>query len=159
MDYTKRKEYEIGKLIEQGVLKENSRMGNHIYVYKFNSDEIILKLNDNLEVILENKPLFMNLDNFDLETIPIELRPNKEELRRPTSIQEYYVLNDGNYGHVFTCKGKYLSSHKGWYNEFFSLNGLHRKLKFRRLYVPVGEFQEDGVAYYVRLTDGFEYRK
>lgn len=159
MDYTRQNQEVITQLITEGVLKENSRLGHHLHVYKYNSNEITLKLNDKLEVILESHPLFMPLDRFDLEAIPTEIRPTKEQLKwRPASIQEYYVLNDGDYGHVFTCDGNYHSSHGGWYNDFFSFYGLHRRLKFRTVFVPIGQFNLDGVKYYVRLTDGMEYR-
>lgn len=159
IDYTKRQEVQLNKLIKEGVIREHNMVGHHLQVYQYKKDGLDIKLNDNLEVVSEKKPFFTSLDNFDFNSIPEEIRPEKQKIKQPTTIQEYYIINDDKNAHVFTCDGKYLFSQKGWHNEFFSFYGLHRKLKYRRQFIPIGEFDDQGQKIYVRLTDGFVYKK
>ncbi|MFZ1677128.1 MAG: hypothetical protein WBP41_10795 [Saprospiraceae bacterium] len=116
--------------------------------------------NEKFELLQENPVVFFETSHFDWNSVPDSIRPMLTKVNRPTSYQEYCVFNDEKYGHVFTADGKYISSHKGRYDENVSFVGLARdKKRFGKRFIPVGKFIEDHTDYYVRLTDGFEYRK
>ncbi len=130
------------------------------YSFELYEKEYRCIFNEKMELLLEKPFIFLPIEQYEWMAIDEELRPdNKEQLRRPLLFQPFYVLSHKGYGHIFTADGTYISSHKGNYNENISLMGLPRSEQYRFYFVPIGMFVDNGTEYYVRLTDGFEYRE
>lgn len=133
--------------------------GSHEYTFELYDSGYRCIFNENMELILENPYIFLPISTYDLSSIEEDIRPEPQELKRPLLFQEYYVLSDGEYGHIFTATGKYISSHRGQYDENTALLGLPREEQYKYVFVPIGKFSDNGIEYYVRLKDGFEYRE
>jgi hypothetical protein len=134
-------------------------IGRHGYTFELREKGYSCKFNEKLELLLEKPFVFIKKSDFEWEKVPEDIRPPLEKVKRPLVYQEYYVMSANGYGHVFTAEGKYISSHKGKYDENVSLNGLPKLRKYQNEFTPIGKFTEAGIDYYVRLSDGFEYRE
>ena len=133
--------------------------GNQKYMFELKEKGYRFLFNNNLELVLEQPVLYFQNEYFDWAAVSDSIRPIMSEIIRPKLYQQYYVLSDDEYGHVFTADGKYISSHKGTYDYNVSFEGLPRQNKYHSEFVPVGKFVEKGKEYYVRLSDGFEYKR
>lgn len=115
--------------------------------------------NENFELLHEKPVVFFETSYYNWNVVPDSIRPLPNKIRRPLIYQEYIGFNDGTHGHIFSAEGKYISSHPGYYDENYSLVGLGDKKKYSDHFIPVGKFTLNKSDYYIRLTDGFEYKK
>jgi hypothetical protein len=125
--------------------------------------EQTLMLNQRMELLNEDPVIFQTPDYYEWDAVPDSLRPDVKKLFKVLYYTPFNIYNDGKNGYVFNSNGKYISTHSGSGDAFYGPGRIYfDKNKYGEQYVPIGEFIElkKGIQpYYVRLTDGFEYRR
>lgn len=139
-------------------IKHPTGIGSHKIIFSLFEKGYTCDFNENLEIFREKPFRFIDKSEFDWDSIPENIRPDLNKTKRPILYQPYYVMTGKGYGHIFTCIGEYIASNKGHYDENSSLIGLPRERKYHYDYVPIAKFTHNKKEYYVRLSDGFEYR-
>lgn len=130
-------------------------------IFELQEGNYQMMFNERMEVLFEKPPVFFPISFFDWASVPSAIRPTDidRSVTHPEHYQPYMGFYDGTYSHVFQSSGKYISSHKGKFQADVVYQGFGLSQKGNGLDIPIGMFVQDGQDYYVRLTDGFEYRK
>lgn len=120
-----------------------------------------LILNQNMELVHEDLVIFQSPEYYEWSAVPDSMRSETKRISTVVIYRPFNIYNDGKYGHIFTSLGQYLSSHPGiGITDRATECIYYNKEKYGKQYVPIGEFKygPDIKPYYVRLTDGFEYK-